>query len=89
MISSKAQLEKLSFDELKKLTRELGMRVKHGSTPESLIYAIMDKQAEMQAMAQQQQAAQQMDAIEKGSKAAKNYADAETISGGMVEELLG
>ena len=49
MISSKAQLEKLSFDELKKLTRELGMRVKHGSTPESLIYAIMDKQAEMHA----------------------------------------
>lgn len=48
-----------------------------------------DKQAEMQAMAQQQQAAQQMEAIEKGSKAAKNYADAETISGGMVEELLG
>ena len=48
-----------------------------------------DKQAEMQAMAQQQQAAQQMEAIEKGSKVAKNYADAETISGGMVEELLG
>lgn len=48
-----------------------------------------DKQQEAAAMAQQQNAAMQMEAIERGAKAAKDYADAETISGGMIEDMLG
>ena len=45
------------------------------------------KDAMIQQQALQQQ--QQMEAVEKGAKAAKDYAEAETISGGMIEELIG
>lgn len=48
-----------------------------------------DKEEEAMAQAQQQNAAMQMEAVERGAKAAKDYADAETISGGMIEDLLG
>lgn len=49
MINSKSQLEKLSLEELKTLAKEVGAKVGRSDSAETLIYAIMDKQAEIHA----------------------------------------
>lgn len=48
-----------------------------------------EKQQELLAQAEDKAQEQQLRGIEVGAKAAKDYASAETISGGMVEEMLG
>ena len=48
-----------------------------------------EKEAEMLAQQQAMQQQQQMEALQAGAKAAKDYADAQTISGGAIEDLLG
>lgn len=50
---------------------------------------MQEKQQEQAMMAQQQQQAAQMQALAVGAKAAKDYAQAGTVSGEAVEDLLG
>lgn len=47
------------------------------------------KEQQLAAQREQMQAQQQMEAIASGAKAAKDYAQADTISGGAIRELLG
>lgn len=49
MLYEKKTLEALSFDELKEVAHQMGVRVGHTKDPMTLIYEILDAQAEQQA----------------------------------------
>lgn len=49
MLYEKKTLESLSFDELKEVAHQMGVRVGHTKDPMTLIYDILDAQAEQQA----------------------------------------
>lgn len=49
MLYEKKTLESLSFDELKEVAHQMGVRVGHTKDPMTLIYEILDAQAEQQA----------------------------------------